>query len=124
MRISDWSSDVCSSDLGGAAALLIVGGAGLAFARRRRSARALAENARTYDSEPAVTPTPVVAKAQPADAQPAEEQQWITPAYTPSERVEAPRTNPASAAAPTGSKHRQPPGRERERHDGEREEET
>jgi hypothetical protein len=88
---------------GGAAALLIVGGAGLAFARRRRSARALAENARTYDSEPAVTPTPVVAKAQPADAQPAEAQQWITPAYTPRERVEAPRTTPAFAAAPSGS---------------------
>src|SRR3546814_15548186 len=51
---------------GGAAALLHVGGAGLAFARRRRSARALAETARTSDSEPPVTPTPVVAKANPA----------------------------------------------------------
>ena len=79
---------------GGAAALLIVGGAGLAFARRRRrSASANAENARAYDSEPAVTATPAMTEAQP----------WITPAYTPRERVEAPRTTPAFAAAPSGS---------------------
>ena len=32
-----------------------------------------------------------------------EAQPWITPAYTPRERVEAPRTTPAFAAAPSGS---------------------
>ena len=81
---------------GGAAALLIVGGAGIAFARRRRNERALAD--RAYDDEPAITPTPVMAEAQSAETQ-----AWITPAYVPRERVEAPRTTPAFAAAPSGS---------------------
>ena len=81
---------------GGAAALLIVGGAGLAFARRRRNEHALAD--RAYDDAPAIATTPVTAEAQSAEAQP-----WITPAYVPRERVEAPRTTPAFAAAPSGS---------------------
>lgn len=81
---------------GGAAALLIVGGAGLVFARRRRNERALAD--RAYDDAPAIATTPVTAEAQSAEAQP-----WITPAYVPRERVEAPRTTPAFAAAPSGS---------------------
>lgn len=81
---------------GGAAALLIAGGAGLAFARRRRNERAFAD--RAYDDEPAIATTPVTAEAQPAEAQ-----AWITPAYVPRERVEAPRTTPAFAAAPSGS---------------------
>ena len=87
---------------GGAAALLFVGGAGLAFARRRRNERALADT-HTYDDEPAVTPTPIMAKAQSAGAQGTEVQPWITPAYTARERVDAPRTTPAFAAAPSGS---------------------
>src|SRR3546814_18640426 len=65
MRISDWSSDVCSSDL--------------------------------YDPEPAIVAAPATAETQPA-AQP-----WITPAYAPREQVDAPRTTPAFAAAPSGS---------------------
>ncbi|MFC3786517.1 hypothetical protein GGR90_003888 [Sphingopyxis italica] len=83
---------------GGAAALLIVGGAGLAFARRRRNERAVAEDALAYDREPAISRTPVVAEGQGAEAQ-----SWVTPAYTARERVDAPRTTPAFAAAPSGS---------------------
>ncbi|WP_447953367.1 hypothetical protein [Sphingopyxis chilensis] len=83
---------------GGAAAFLIVGGAGLAFARRRRNERAVAKEVQAYDHEPVISPAPVMAETMRADAQP-----WITPAYAPRERVEAPRTTPAFAAAPSGS---------------------
>lgn len=76
---------------GGAAALLIIGGAGFAFARRRRVVDA---EATTYDYEPAA-----VAAAEPATG---ETQPWITPAYAPREEV-APRTVPTFAAAPSGS---------------------
>ncbi|HEY0594857.1 LPXTG cell wall anchor domain-containing protein [Sphingopyxis sp.] len=73
---------------GGAAALLIVGGAGLAFARRRRD---------VGEEEPAYEYAPAPA-AEPATAG----QQWVTPAYMPREQA-APRTVPAFAAAPSGS---------------------
>jgi hypothetical protein len=89
--------------VGGVAALLVAGGAGLAFARRRRNARVLADDSYSYDREPAAFGTPTMAEGQPAEAQPAEAQQWVTPAYAPRERVEAPRTTPAFAAAPSGS---------------------
>jgi len=77
--------------VGGAAALLIAGGAGLAFARRRRSTAALAEtpiyeNERVAVAEPIVTETPA----------------WVSPAYAPREDV-APTRLPAFAAAPSGS---------------------
>lgn len=76
---------------GGAAALLIIGGAGLAFARRRR----LVDTESTvYGYEPAS-----VAAAKPVTS---ETQPWITPAYAPREEV-APPTVPAFAAAPSGS---------------------
>src|SRR3546814_12792283 len=71
---------------GGAAALLIVGGAGLAFARRRRSERTVSEDREAYDPEPAIVAAPATAETQPA------EQPWITPAYAPREpRSEARR---------------------------------
>lgn len=77
---------------GGAAALLIIGGAGLAFARRRR---VVGEEATTYDYEPA----PLAAEPMTGETQP-----WITPAYTPPEEEKvAPRTVPAFVAAPSGS---------------------
>jgi hypothetical protein len=76
---------------GGAAALLIAGGVGLAFARRRRTAGEVYEETPTY--EYARTPA-----AEPAAAS----GQWVTPAYAPREEV-APRTVPAFAAAPSGS---------------------
>ncbi|HJS10633.1 hypothetical protein, partial [Sphingopyxis sp.] len=78
---------------GGAAALLIIGGAGFAFARRRR---AIGEDAAAYDYEPAplAATEPVTGETQP----------WITPAYAPRDEEElAPRTIPAFIAAPTGS---------------------
>lgn len=78
--------------VGGVAALLIVGGAGLAFARRRRTADEVDDETLVYGYER----TPV---AEPATAG---TQQWITPAYAPREDV-APRTAPAFAAAPNGS---------------------
>lgn len=76
---------------GGAAALLIIGGAGLAFARRRRVVDA---ETTAYEYEPALAaaPEPVARETQP----------WITPAYAPPEEV-APRTVPAFVAAPSGS---------------------
>src|SRR3546814_2985376 len=40
MRISDWSSDVCSSDLDGAGGAAAAGGMGETFERRRRIAHA------------------------------------------------------------------------------------
>ena len=86
------SSDFPWELAGGAAALLVVGGAGFVFARRRRGARALAEDAQAFEHESAAA-----AEAQPA------EQSWVTPAYAPREQVDAPRTTPAFAAAPSGS---------------------
>ncbi len=84
---------------GGAAALLIIGGAGLAFARRRRTADDV-----TYDEVVQAAPTrrfePVETRAPIAS----DTQEWVTPAYTPREPVAAvPRTTPAFAAAPSGS---------------------
>ncbi|HWW58077.1 MAG TPA: hypothetical protein VN047_14395, partial [Sphingopyxis sp.] len=87
--------------VGGAAALLIVGGAGLAFARRRRNKGELSDESwePVATTEPAIVApavtTPRAAIAEPAstDAKP-----WITPAYTARER-----TTPAFAAAPSGS---------------------
>ena len=85
---------------GGAAALLLIGGAGLAFARsRRHDATGVAYDeivreapAQRFDPAPATAPV-----ASEAD-------QWVTPAYTPrtSEAVTQ-RTTPAFAAAPSGS---------------------
>ena len=75
---------------GGAAALLIAGGMGVAFARRRR--REIGEEEPVYDYEPA-------ARTEPATSEAA--QQWVTPAYAP--REAAPRSAPAFAAAPSGS---------------------
>ena len=76
---------------GGAAALLIIGGAGLAFARRRRVVDTEA-TAYEYERAPVAAAEPVTGETQP----------WITPAYAPREEV-APRTVPAFAAAPSGS---------------------
>ncbi|MGH6652113.1 MAG: hypothetical protein ACREB7_13385 [Sphingopyxis sp.] len=90
---------------GGAAALLIVGGAGLAFARRRRSGEDEAESAVEYDTAPvapamagpalAREPEPVLA-AQPAYA--LREEQVFTIPVAPVQR-----STPAFAAAPSGS---------------------
>ncbi|MBE1530109.1 hypothetical protein GGC65_004565 [Sphingopyxis sp. OAS728] len=77
---------------GGAAALLIVGGLGLAYARRRRTAGEVYEEAPTYEYERTTAAEPATASTQ----------QWVTPAYAPREQV-APRTVPAFAAAPSGS---------------------
>ncbi len=77
---------------GGAAALLIVGGAGLAFAVRRRRVGSAESAAYAYEPQPGAAPAPATAETQP----------WITPAYAPREEV-APRTVPAFAAAPSGS---------------------
>lgn len=90
---------------GGAAALLIVGGAGLAFARRRRSREDWAESTVEYDHVPvapavaapaaAREPEPVI-PAQPAHA--LREQQVFTVPVAPAQR-----STPAFAAAPSGS---------------------
>ncbi|MBL8652442.1 MAG: hypothetical protein JNL35_18805 [Sphingopyxis sp.] len=88
---------------GGAAALLIVGGAGLAFARRRRSREQWDEV--EYESVPVapVAATPVVAREpEPvAPAQPAhalrEDRVFAAPA------APMQRSTPAFAAAPSGS---------------------
>jgi len=77
----------------GAAALLIVGGAGLAFARRRRTADEVGEEAPAYGYERARAAEPVTADTQ----------QWVTPAYAPLEEAPAPRTVPAFATAQSGS---------------------
>ena len=77
---------------GGAAALLIVGGTGLAFAVRRRRVHGAESAAYAYERQPGAAPAPATAETQP----------WITPAYAPREEV-APRTVPAFAAAPSGS---------------------
>lgn len=76
---------------GGAAALLIAGGVGLAFARRRRTAGEVYDETPTYEYERTATAEPATGNAQ-----------WVTPAYAPREEV-APRTVPAFAAAPSGS---------------------
>jgi hypothetical protein len=85
---------------GGAAALLIVGGAGLAFARRRRhTADEIAYDEVVHDApvqrfEPTAASAPVASEAQ----------QWVSPAYAPrTAETAAPRTTPAFAAAPSGS---------------------
>lgn len=85
---------------GGAAALLLVGGIGLAFARRRRhDANETAYDEVVYDAtvqrfEPVAASAPVAGDAQ----------QWVSPAYTPrTSETLAPRTTPAFAAAPSGS---------------------
>ncbi len=83
--------------VGGAAAVLLVGGAGLAFARRRRAADHVVYD-EVVEQAPAPRLEPVAARAAP------EAEQWVTPAYTPREPVAAaPRTTPAFAAAPSGS---------------------
>ena len=85
---------------GGAAALLIVGGAGLAFARRRRhTADEIAYDEVIHDApvqrfEPTAPRAPVASEAA----------QWVSPAYAPrAPEPAAPRTTPAFAAAPSGS---------------------
>ncbi|WP_327478585.1 hypothetical protein [Sphingopyxis sp.] len=85
---------------GGAAALLLVGGIGLAFARRRRHAdNETAHDAVVHDAtvqrfEPIAASAPVASDAQ----------QWVSPAYAPrTPETVAPRTTPAFAAAPSGS---------------------
>lgn len=78
---------------GGAAALLFVGGAGLAFARRRRIAREGREEAPAYERVPVATAKRVTDEAQPG----------ISPAYAPREEaVIAPRSVPTFAATPSG----------------------
>ncbi len=78
---------------GGAAALLIVGGAGLAFARRRRVAGEVVEDTPTYSVERTAPATPAADETRP----------WVTPAYAPRLEPVAPRSTPAFAAAPSGS---------------------
>lgn len=88
---------------GGAAALLIAGGMGLAFARRRRIER---DEYVEEVYEPVATTEPAAAApamTSTASNTPASPASWVTPAYAPRERVEAPRANPAFAAAPSGS---------------------
>lgn len=85
---------------GGAAALLIVGGAGLAFARRRRhAADEIAYDEVVHDA-PVQRFEPTAARAPVAS----ETQEWVSPAYAPrAAETTAPRTTPAFAAAPSGS---------------------
>src|SRR3546814_8898658 len=57
MRISDWSSDVCSSDLRGAPRRLVLGETAVGEAIGRRHASFLQRVAdRRHDRDPAVTP--------------------------------------------------------------------
>lgn len=94
-RATPTGSDFPWEIAGGAAALLIVGGAGLAFARRRRTVDDVGEDAPVYGYERAPTPA-----AEPSAAQAS--QQWITPAYAPREEAVVARTVPAFAATPSG----------------------
>ncbi|MGV3731752.1 MAG: hypothetical protein ACO1NN_13460 [Sphingopyxis sp.] len=71
--------------VGGAAALIAIGGAGLIFARRRRIA--------TDADETVAPPASTMPAARTPDAA------WVTPAYT----AEPVRSTPAFAAAPSGS---------------------
>lgn len=88
---------------GGAAALLIVGGAGLAFARRRRTDRSAFDEAPTYEA-PTYEASHVREAVVTADPATGESQPWITPAYAPRDQAApAARTTPAFAAAPSGS---------------------
>ncbi|MBU0863444.1 MAG: hypothetical protein KJ789_01885 [Alphaproteobacteria bacterium] len=85
---------------GGAAALLIVGGTGLAFAHRRRHAA----DEVAYDE--VVHDAPVQRFESTAASAPvvSETQQWVSPAYAPrTAETAAPRTTPTFAAAPSGS---------------------
>ena len=85
---------------GGAAALLVIGGAGLAFARRRRHDATDVSYDEVVRDAPVQRFDPVAARAPVAS----EAEQWVTPAYAPGEPVAAtPRTTPAFAAAPSGS---------------------
>lgn len=77
--------------VGGAAALLLAAGTGLAFARRRRADDMIVEHAPVYADEPETAPM-ATGEARP----------WVTPTYAPREDI-APRTVPAFAAAPSGS---------------------
>jgi hypothetical protein len=83
--------------VGGAAALLVIGGAGLVFARRRRHPAdnmAYAEVVRDAPIERTAASAPIAGEGQ----------QWVSPAYSPrTPEVAAPRTTPAFAAAPSGS---------------------
>ncbi|MBO9697790.1 MAG: hypothetical protein J7499_16480 [Sphingopyxis sp.] len=84
---------------GGAAALLIAGGLSLAFARRGRAAREDYVDG-AYEPVAATDPVATAPFAAPiADEAPA----WVTPAYAPRERAEAPGASPAFAVAPNGS---------------------
>lgn len=88
---------------GGVAALLIVGGAGLAFARRRRAGR---DDSEEYYEPVAITEAaPAGPVASDSGATASEAPQWVTPAYAPRARVErpSPTAAPAFAAAPNGS---------------------
>ena len=87
---------------GGVAALLIAGGAGLAFTRRRRAGRDDSEE--YYEPVAIAEAAPASPVASDSDATASEAPQWITPAYAPRERIERPSsTAPAFAAAPNGS---------------------
>lgn len=93
-KTSTAASDFPWEIAGGAAALLIVGGAGLAFARRRRTVDEAGGEMPAYEYERARSAEPVTADAQP----------WISPAYAPPEEaVVAPHSVAAFAATPNGS---------------------
>lgn len=85
---------------GGAAALLLIGGAGLALGRRRRHHATEVTYDEVVHDAPAQRFDPVAARAPVTN----ETEQWVTPAYAPREPVTAAlRTTPAFAAAPSGS---------------------
>lgn len=84
---------------GGAAALLVAGGLSLALARRRRNARGDYVD-EAYEPVAATDPAATAPFAPPITD---EARAWVTPAYAPREHTEVPGTNPAFAAAPSGS---------------------
>lgn len=87
---------------GGAAALLIVAGAGVALARRRRVGRDDSEAG--HEPVAIVEPKPAGSVASGGSARASEAPQWVTPAYAPQESIERPSpATPAFAAAPGGS---------------------